>query len=142
MDNIRNDTEVNRINSDNWRDELQPEQIRYVLKRVETRSDREAYQAERIPPSTFYGWDREKLENIVKELIANPKLAAIEVLKAGVQKAATIKVSGLDSRNERVRQDAATEILDRVVGKPTQPVTQSGEMNIKIVRVGFDTDKV
>ena len=52
------------------------------------------------------------------------------ILQDAAALAAEVKVSGLKSRDERVKQAAATEIIDRTIGKTDQPV--SGEVNIVV----------
>lgn len=48
------------------------------------------------------------------------KKLALETLERNVDKAAEVLVSLLNSENEEVRLRAATAILERVLGKPTQ----------------------
>lgn len=48
--------------------------------------------------------------------------SAKHILRSAVDEAARVKFQGLKSRNEKIQQDAATEILDRELGKPVQPV--------------------
>jgi hypothetical protein len=52
-----------------------------------------------------------------------------------------VKVAGLDSDNEKIRQDAATEILDRQIGKPLQKSEVSGAIKTEN-NVYFDYSKL
>jgi hypothetical protein len=57
-------------------------------------------------------------------------------LTDAVPDAARVKVDGLKSRDERIRQAAASEILDRELGGAVQKV----ETVVKVV--GFDLSKL
>ena len=65
-------------------------------------------------------------------------MRAIMVLQEAAEEAARIKVTGLQSRNERIKQDAASEILDRVAGRAAQRIEHTGEdssaITIKVLR--------
>ena len=52
------------------------------------------------------------------------------------EEAARVKAGGLKSRNERIKQASATEIMDRTLGKPVQKTEQenSGETIVRIIR--------
>jgi CRP-like cAMP-binding protein len=54
-------------------------------------------------------------------------LRANMILDDAVIQAAEVKSAGLKDRDVRVRQAAATEILDRRVGKPTQKTELTGK---------------
>ena len=71
--------------------------------------------------------ERLRLEEIANELHYNAKLRALQVLYDAVATAAAVKVMGLQSRNERIKQDAASEILDRVSGKAAQRLEHTGQ---------------
>jgi len=47
-------------------------------------------------------------------------------------------VEGLQSRNERIKQDSASEIMDRRMGKPTvrveQDINESNDITVTIKR--------
>jgi hypothetical protein len=68
-------------------------------------------------------WDRvnELLDFLKAEHVAN----AMALLEYHVVEAVAVKAQGLKSHNERERQRAATEILDRVYGKPTSRSTET-----------------
>lgn len=70
-----------------------------------------------LEPDTVYRWP-----DIVNEAIdlfsADITIAALNIVLANAGKAAMVKVEALDDADVRVRQAAATEILDRALGKP------------------------
>jgi hypothetical protein len=59
------------------------------------------------------------------------------ILEDSVEEAAQIKIAGLKARDERIKQSASTEILDRMLGKPKQSIEHTGEGGkpIEIVEV-------
>jgi hypothetical protein len=65
-------------------------------------------------------------------MIANARDSAMAVLEAGLIEAATVKLAGMretGANDKRLAQEAASEIMDRLLGKPTQriaPVMPNG----------------
>lgn len=117
-------------------DQLEDSRLDYVLERSKVNSDSQGYKNAGIAKTTFYGWsaeERKKLNDIAQSMKRNRAIAVNMVLQDAAEQAAITKVEGLKSRNERIKQDVATEILDRVAGKPTQrqEITTSGELVIK-----------
>lgn len=105
----------------------------YVWERSRLDKDSDAFRAAGIPRSAFYAWeDREELNKLADKLRANRKIQAELALLNSVAEAAAIKVDGLKSKNQYVRQGAASEILDRILGKPTQRQEHSGEINFNV----------
>ena len=81
----------------------------------------------------FYGLTEDEQKHLfalASELSASPLVKAKEIIDNAVIDAADVKVSGLKSRDERIKQSSSTEILDRVFGKAEQPV--SGDFNIVV----------
>jgi hypothetical protein len=59
------------------------------------------------------------------------------VIQEAAEEAARVKVAGLKSRDERMKQHAATEILDRNIGKPKQGIDLTSK-DEKIQIVAYD----
>ncbi len=73
-----------------------------------------------------------RLEYVMARYLVNSDAAA---------DAAYVKVSGLKDRDARVKQAAATEILDRTVGRPSDKLDiTSGGDKIVVKLVNDDTD--
>jgi len=95
-----------------------PEQAKWVMKRLGFNTDRAAAKAVGIHPTTVSRWDNKaELDRAVHLLLAEPREAALSILKDAVIEAATVKVDGLQKMG---KQAQATEILDRVLGRPMQ----------------------
>ena len=114
-------------------DQLTPMQRRWVFARLETNSDREAALMVGVHEGSVSRWhknsdvvrravqalDRERQRMVFTET-ANVQASAMTALQRAVLEAVKVKVDALKSRNERIRQEAASEILDRVLGKAVQ----------------------
>ena len=95
----------------------------YVIERSKARKDSDGYSNAGISKSTFYSLEaeeREYLNELAQQLKRETSYRAIMVLEDATEEAARVKVAGLQSRNENVKQGVATEILDRQLGKATQ----------------------
>lgn len=106
-------------------------QKRYVAIAHQHPDKASAAKALRIKAQTMYRWPEivdEAAELVMGDLI---EIAKTE-LQGAVLKAVQIKIEGMDSKGKRLQQDAATEIIDRVLGKPTQrqDITSNGEQII------------
>jgi len=108
-----------------------PEQCKWVMARLATKTDREAAKRVNVHPTTVSRWDNKaELDRAVNLLLKEPREAALAILTDAVVDAARIKVSGLGSGG---KQQAATEILDRVLGKSTQRLEHAGSEDNPIV---------
>lgn len=104
-------------------DALEPLKAQWVYARATVRSDKAAYESIGVSRSAFYKWpesERDALRDMAQRLKADVQLRIMQMLEDAAADAAAVKVAGLTSRNESVRQGAASEILDRILGKPTQ----------------------
>ncbi len=86
---------------------------------LECKTKKEAARLIDIKPDTVYHWNGLVDEALVLARV-DIQSASVGILEAASSKAAAVKTAGLDSDNERIRQDSASEILDRNLGKPTQ----------------------
>ena len=108
---------------------LTVDQIRFVVARQEFATDKEAAHEIGVKPDTVYQWKHRgsPIDESVRLMALDGIVVASELLRRNLAKAAAIKVAGLDSDNEKMRQDVATEILDREMGKPTQKQEIAGQ---------------
>lgn len=111
--------------------ELTRNQRRFVVAVQDHATKAAAAVAVGLEPDTVYRWP-----DIVNEAIdlysADITAAALDIILASAGKAAMVKTEALDAADIKVRQAAATEILDRALGKPTQreEVTTSVEFDL------------
>lgn len=104
----------------------------YVLARAHLSSVEAAVKEIGLSSSWYYKFpeeERRELEELADELHYEAKIQAILILEQATIEAAKVKVEGLKSKDRRLAQDAATEILDRNIGKALQPtdITSGGE---------------
>lgn len=132
MDDLKTDLEL-----------LEDAQLDYVVARSKVRTDAQGFRDAGIPKSTFYKWP-EETRNYLNELAQRVKresaLRAIMILQDAAEDAANVKVQGLESRKEHIKQAAATEILDRNLGKPTQKQEITGKDGAPIISVNWDDE--
>jgi len=67
------------------------------------------------------------LIGLAREYNLATKMRALEIINAAVPHAAEVQVKLLDARDDRVKQAAASQVLDRGVGKVAAPVELSGK---------------
>lgn len=102
----------------------------YVLARSSCQDVSEALEEIGMSRAWYYKFsseEREELERLAEELHIERKIQAELILGQAVNKAAQVKADGLDSKDSRIKQASATEILDRVLGKPTQRTELTGK---------------
>ena len=105
---------------------LRPIERHWVLCKLAGESDSQACLSCGLSAGAYLHFPNlERAREIIEELFQAPQHEAIaQLFEAGV-KAAKVKRDGLDSKNERIRQACATDILDRLFGKATVVVQQS-----------------
>lgn len=117
------------------------EQRKWIVARLLSTSDAAAARAVGVHPSTVCKWaEKPELDETIEALLADPMAQALTMILDAVPEAAKVKIAGLNSRKENVRQSSATEILDRVVGKPRQKMEHSGPEGeaIRVLVGGID----
>ena len=98
---------------------LTPTQKRVAVAMQEHPNKKEAAQAIGITPQTAYNFSSD-VDAVIEYMTNNIALATLGILQANATKAAMVKAKGLDSKNEKIAQDVATEIIERNIGKVPQ----------------------
>ena len=77
-----------------------------------------------LKPDTVSYWKRKgaPIDQTVKMMIADGLVTALHIRKRNLAKAMAVKVAGLDSDDERLRQGVATEVIEWETGKAKQTV--------------------
>lgn len=120
--------------------ELIPDQLRFVVARLHAHTDKEAAKEIGISPSTAYGWPNKSIiDEAILLINAEPIDAAREIRKKNLVKAMMVKAKGLDSKDERLAQATATEIIEWELGKAKQAIDAHIDDHI-IVTVRGDGD--
>jgi hypothetical protein len=98
---------------------LSVDQVRYVVARMDYPTKGEAAQAIGLKPDTVYRWNG-NVERAVELMALDTVESAKAVRVRNLLKAMAIKVKGLDSDDEKVRQNVATELIEWEMGKALQ----------------------
>jgi hypothetical protein len=105
--------------------EMTPNQIRLIVAAQDYPTLKEAAEAIGVAPRTVYNWPEEVKRAI--ELFAQDSVSgALAIRRRYLSKAMAVKVTGLDSDDEGVRQRASTEIIEWELGKATQKQELTG----------------
>ena len=96
---------------------LNTTQRRFLIAMTQHTTKREAALALGLQPDTVYRWPP-AIDEALALLLADILQAAWSALRAAAIRAAWVKTESLELDDERLRQQAATEILDRLLGRP------------------------
>ena len=99
-------------------------QIRFIIARLETKTDKEAAAVIDISPSTVKSWnssgDKAIIDQAIDAMRFDGMITAVEIRRRNLAKAMAVKVAGLDCDDEVTRQKVATEIIEWEMGRATQ----------------------
>jgi hypothetical protein len=107
----------------------------YVLARAEGLGVDDACERAGYGKSWYYRFDqeeRDRLEEIATALHHEEIELAHQMLTQVLPEATKVKIGGLKSRDEKIRQAASTEIMDRKLGKPAQSAQHSGGISLGV----------
>jgi len=125
----KNDAQDTKSALESILQQLSVEQIRFVIARLDTDTDKDACGCAGLNYNTFRNTPREKRE-LINQAIAlmsfDGLVTALHLRRRALAKAMAIKLAGLDNRDERVRQAVATEIIEWELGKATQRQEHTG----------------
>lgn len=101
----------------------------YLMKHGGTKAA--ACKALDIPYETAKDWGP-IIDQAVTLLLQEQLQGAREILRGALVEAAMVKIKGLESGDEKIRQNAATELIEWALGKATQPVNGSVTTAVKV----------
>ena len=119
-------------------DQLEDQRLDYVMTRSRVNSDAQAIRESGVPKATFYCWpkeERDKLNELAQKIRRNVALRMIAKLEDAGEEAVDTLIKTMKSRNENVKQRGAVEVIDRILGKPTQSVKADVTNSVEIIRV-------
>ena len=112
-------------------DRLDEKQLAYVIARSKCVSDAKAIEDSGVSRSTVYrAWDeatRAKLNELAQRFKRETAAQVLMVMQENAITAAEAIAGLIKSRNENVKLKASQDILDRVVGRASQPVELTGK---------------
>ena len=119
-------------------DHLEDARLEYVMARSKVNSDAQAIRQSGVPKATFYSWSKEERDNLnelAQKIKRNITLRMIAKLEEAGEDAVDALLTTLKSRNESVKQKAAVEVMDRILGKPTQSVKTDLTSGGEVIRI-------
>jgi len=108
-------------------DGLDERETAYVLARSDAFSNNQALKACGFSIGWLRNKDIDDLNSRAESLRKDKAIRAAMILADAVEEAAKVKAAGLKSRDERVKQAVATEIIDRELGKVPQRQEVTGK---------------
>ena len=105
---------------------LTKDQLRLVVAMQEYSSKKDAAESLGISAKTAYNWGS-VIDEAVKLLTLDIVESAKQMRKSALARAIAVKIAGLDSTDEKVRQAAASEIIEWELGKAKQALEHTGE---------------
>ena len=116
----------------------------YVLERSKVNTDKAGYENAGFSRGTFYNWsteERDYLNNLAQRVRTEVSLQIMMRLQEAGLDAVEVKIGGLKARNENIKQKSSTEILEWLIGKPTQKVDAKTEVTGKNGEPLIDNDR-
>lgn len=114
--------------------DLSTDQIRFVVARQEFSKDKDAARSVRVSAATVKRWKQEgvPIDLAVRQMATDGVIVARELRRRNLAKAMAVKVKGLDSADDKLRQSVATEVIEWELGKATQKneTKHTGEVDI------------
>lgn len=102
------------------------DQVRFVVARQEFSTDKEAAESIGMKPDTVYRWP-DAVKDAVRIMALDGLVTARHIRRRSLAKAMLVKVKGLDSDDDNLRQRVATEIIEWEMGKAKQTTEVTGE---------------
>lgn len=100
---------------------LTTNQLRFLVARMDCKSDAEAARMLGMDEKTPTRWpEKEQINRALELAIYDGAVLALTMRRKALPRAMAVKISGLESNDERVRQSASTEIIEGEVGKAVQ----------------------
>ena len=110
-------------------DQLTVDQIRFIVARQGVRTHKEAAESLDMPADRVYQWIHKgvPINETVKAMALDGLVVAAHVRRKHLAKAMLVKVAGLESEDEKIRQSCASEIIDWEMGRATQKQELTGK---------------
>lgn len=108
--------------------QLTTDQIRFIVARQDVATDKAAAEEIGVSADTISRWKREgvPIDDAVRLMALDGMVTALHIRKRHLAQAMAVKVAGLKSDDERLRQGVATEVIEWELGKATQKQEHTG----------------
>lgn len=109
-------------------------QQRFVVARIDKNSDAEAARYLGIEEKTPFKWPEKKLiDEIVAFAVFDGVELALSMRRKALPRAMAVKMAALESDSEKIRQDAATELIEWELGKAKNTTDVSGNLGVTVL---------
>jgi len=111
-------------------DKLSDLKLAYVMARSLVTNDAQGYNNAGLAKTTFYKWppeEREQLNELAQRIKRETVARAIMNLQDHAYEASETLVKLMKVRDDRVKLNASTQILDRTAGKPIDKMEIAGK---------------
>jgi hypothetical protein len=119
---------------------LSAQQIRYAIARRESKNVTEACAAIGMRRQGYYDWpedERGLIDEAVRLMEHDGVVTALHLRRRALAEAMGVKVAGLRSDDEKMRQDVATQVIEWELGKAKQATDMNLHGDVKVTH-GFD----
>lgn len=111
---------------------LTTNQLRFIVARLDSKSDAEAARMIGMDEKTPVRWAEKKQIDRALELAAyDGAVLALTMRRKTLPRAMAVKIAGLESVDERVRQSAATELIEAELGKALQRAEVRAQLEVE-----------
>jgi hypothetical protein len=113
-------------------EQLTTNQKKFIARRLDFSTDKEAAEAIGMSADTVKGWKYagDPIDEAVRLMANDGVIMSCHLRRRALARAMLVKTEGLDSRDERVRQAVATEIIEWELGKATQKQEVAGTVTL------------
>lgn len=132
---------LERVTDENFEEiwcTLTRSQQRFCIAMTTCKNKTEAGKLAGIKDNTIYSWGS-CINPVIDYMSLNKARSAMAMLEAGIILAVDKKIQALNSRDEKISQGAATEIINKVLGKDKQTNTRSNDDTV--IPNGFTINK-
>jgi hypothetical protein len=120
--------------------QLSKDQLRFAIACQDYPTKKEAAESIGMKPNTTYGWP-DIVDEASRLLAVESTSAALAIRRRNLVKAMAVKANGLDSDDEKIRQNAATELIEWELGKAVQKNEMTGKGGGAVVLTVVYQDK-
>jgi hypothetical protein len=141
MDKSETNQEKSSSELDQVLQRLTADQIRFIVARQEFSTDKEAAEEIGIKPDTVYQWKHKghPIDSAVRLMALDGVIVAQHIRRRNLAKAMSVKVAGLNSEDEKLRQGVATEVIEWEMGRATLTGKDGGPIETKTNVTGLDS---
>lgn len=111
---------------------LSKDQIRFVVALMDHPNKKEAAESIGIQPGTVYRWNG-NIDKAAQLMALDRAEAAKAIRRNAIVKAMAVKLAGLDSDDESIRQKVATELIEWELGKALQRTDVDLDVNKLVI---------